>query len=142
MKIVLDTNVLVAALRSKRGASFLLLKKIGLGQFQIAISTPLIHEYREILLAKNGTLFQYETAELEGFIDHLCAVGIEQEIFFLWRPSSKDPCDDMLIELAVAAQTPYLITFNKKDFTPARSHGINVVTPSEFISTIEGGTQL
>jgi putative PIN family toxin of toxin-antitoxin system len=142
MLIVLDTNVLVAALRSKRGASFLLLRRIGLGDFQIAISTPLIHEYREILLSKNGTLFQYDTSELEGLIDHLCAVGVEQEIFFLWRPSSKDPCDDMLIELAVAAQAPYIITFNKKDFTPAKSHGIHVVTPAEFISTIEGGIQL
>jgi len=49
-KVVIDANVLIAALRSKRGASFKLLSLIGRGFFSYAVSVPLVLEYEEIAL--------------------------------------------------------------------------------------------
>ena len=132
--MVLDSNVLEAAMRSQRGASFAVLSLVGTGRFDIAVSVPVVLEYEEVLLRKAS---RSRTA-VSDVIDYLCAVGKRQSIFFQWRLYVPDPDDDMLLELAVAAGCDAPVAHNRRDFGPAVQFGIEVVTPAEFLEKIGG----
>lgn len=136
-KVVLDSNVLEAAMRSRRGASFAILSAVGAETFDVAISVPLVLEYEEVLLRLVGTPGRTRNA-VQNIIDYVCSVGIRQEVFFLWRPCLPDPDDDMVLELAVAAGCTAIITHNIRDFRPAVQFGIEVLTPSKFLERIRG----
>ena len=88
IRVVLDTNVVVAALISKRGASFAVLRQLGPGAgFEPVVSVPLVLEYEMALRRKLGE----DDARIEPVLDYLCAVGDRREIYFLWRPFLRDP---------------------------------------------------
>jgi putative PIN family toxin of toxin-antitoxin system len=133
--VVLDTNVLVAAVRSRRGASFELLSRLGAGEFEIAVSVPLVLEYEDALLRQLDTTALHE-ADVRDLIDYLCSVAVRQEIFFLWRPRLRDPGDDLVLELAVAASCEAVVTHNIRDFSGAGTFGIRVLTPGEFLQQL------
>ncbi len=135
-RVVLDTNVLVAALRSRRGASFRLLELLPEGAYEIALSVPLVLEYESILtrVAQEGSL---QVEDIEAVLDYLCHVGHPQGIFYLWRPLLSDPKDDMVLELAVAAGCDSIVTHNAKDFAGSESFGVGVATPREFLASLE-----
>lgn len=134
-QIVLDTNVLVAALRSKRGASHRLLQLIDADKFEINLPVSLALEYEEAtkrLIRKIGL-----TKEgIDDILDYVLAVANQQEVHYLWRPLLPDPKDDMVVELAVAANCSTIITFNKRDFREAQQFGIEIQTPQEFLKRI------
>jgi putative PIN family toxin of toxin-antitoxin system len=98
----IDTNVIVAGVRSRRGSAFQLLSLIDTGQFDIHLSLPIVLEYTEVLLRELLNLY-LNRDEVEDLIDFYCAVGVPHEIFFLWRPFLRDPKDEMVLELAVKA---------------------------------------
>ncbi len=102
MRVVLDTNVLVAAARSRNGASHALLSRLPDERFTPAVSVPLFLEYRAVLLRAENLLGR-TAMQAEGFLDFFLAASHLQEIFYTWRPVLSDPGDDMLLELAVAA---------------------------------------
>ncbi|MDE0458577.1 MAG: putative toxin-antitoxin system toxin component, PIN family [Chromatiales bacterium] len=131
-RIVLDTNVLIAAVRSRRGASWRLLSLIGTGQFEISISVPLILEYEAVLL-KQMDKSTMDRGDLNGLLDYLVSEAHHQEIYFLWRPQSRDPKDDMVLELAVASGANRLVTHNVRDFRAARDFDVRVVTPGSYL---------
>jgi putative PIN family toxin of toxin-antitoxin system len=134
--VVADTNVLVSALRSRDGASFLLISLLGKNEaFDIYISVALILEYED---AAKRLLGKIEITEnvIDDVIDYICLVGKEQQVFFLWRPFLKDPGDDMVLELAVAAGCNFIITHNKRDFKDIEDFGIQAISPVEFLQTI------
>ncbi len=137
LTVVLDSSVLEAAMRSRRGASFAVLSQVGSGRFEVAVSVPLVLEYEEVLTRQAGDVGR-SPAEVQDVIDYLCAVGKRQSIFFLWRPCLPDPDDDMVLELAVAAGCDAIITHNERDFGPAGRFGIRVLTPSVFLEDIGG----
>jgi predicted nucleic acid-binding protein len=91
-------------------------------------------EYEEVLTRK--TQAGRSRVAVQSVIDYLCAVAKRQEIFFLWRPCLADPSDDMLLELAVAAQCEAIVTYNQRDLAPARQFGIRVLTPVSFLRDI------
>ena len=134
-QVVIDTNVLLAALRSRRGASHRLLRLIGGGKFEINVSVPLVLEYEA---TAKGVLREIPLTvqDIDDIIDYLCSVANRRSVYYLWRPFSRDPKDDMLLELAVAARCEAIITFNKRDFRGAESFGLRVLTPSEFLRRI------
>lgn len=134
-KIVIDTNVLVAALRSRSGASFKLLSLVNKGRFQISLSVPLTLEYEDVLMRQLPHLV-LTADEVVKLLNYLCRVAYLHPIFFLWRPFLKDPKDEMILELAVAGSCTYIVTFNKRDFVGVRKFGIRVVTPREFLVEI------
>lgn len=134
-KIVLDTNVLVAGLRSRRGASFRLLQLSGTGRFEIAISVALVLEYEDVLMRHAGTV-GLEESEIADVLDYLCAVGHRGRIYYLWRPFLRDPKDDHLLELAVAANSEGIVTFNTRDFAGVDRFGLWAMTPREFLDRI------
>ncbi|HEV8347047.1 MAG TPA: PIN domain-containing protein [Vicinamibacterales bacterium] len=136
MLAVLDSNVLVAALRSRRGASFEVLQQLRAGRFTIAISVPLALEYEAVLI-RHAEELGLARAEAVGLVDYLCAVAKRRHIHFLWRPTLADPRDEFVLELAVAAECDAIVTFNLRDFSGAQRFGIVVMTPAAFLQRME-----
>ncbi len=137
-RVVLDTNVLVAALRSRDGASFRLVSSIGQADFEIALSVALVLEYEDALL-RHVVASDLTRQDIEAFLDFLCRVAHRQEVFFLWRPLLLDPGDDLVLEVAVAAACEGIVTFNRRDFAGAERFGIELYTPAHFVKILEGG---
>ncbi len=132
MRVVIDTNVLVSALRSQQGASFHLLQKVGSAQFQPIISPPLCLEYEDV--PRRPGLVPGSTEQVIGdFLNYILSECVECRIHFLWRPHLPDPKDDLVLELALAGNAPFIITHNTKDFRGMESLGIRAVTPDEFL---------
>jgi len=129
--VVLDTSVLVAAWRSRSGASHVLLERLLDGSFEIAVSVPLVLEYEAVLLRHLDA--GRTRADVETFVDYLCSAGLQQNIFFLWRPFLRDPKDDMVAEVAVASQAEAVVTHNISDFAPIGQFGLRVLTPGQFL---------
>ena len=134
-RVVTDTNVLVAALQSKRGASYKLFMLTNSGKFSIHISVPLVLEYEDVgkRLIEDIPLTEQD---VDNILDYLCTVAKQQQIFYLWRPFLKDPKDDMVLELAVAASCDFIVTYNKRDFQVAERFGLRVMTSKEFLEEI------
>jgi putative PIN family toxin of toxin-antitoxin system len=136
VRVVLDTNVLVAALRSRNGASFEVLKLLRAGQLEVAISVPLVFQYESVLV-RHARELALSKQEAIGLVDYFCQIAHKQEIHFLWRPALRDPSDESVLELAVAAECRYIVTHNVKDFTGADQFRVSIVTPGEFLKLIE-----
>ncbi len=135
IQIVIDTNVLLAGLRSKRGASYKLLTILNSERWQLNISTTLVIEYEEILKREKDQLtLTFE--EIDDVIEGICSIANLCDIFYLWRPLASDPDDDFLIDLAVGCQADFIITYNQKDLQAAKKFGIGVVTPKEFLQQV------
>ena len=134
MKIVIDTNVLVSALRSRRGASFKLVPVLPSDEFSIAISVPLVLEYEDALKRLESSAITSQ--DIGNFVDFLCKIGHHQEIFFLWRPFLPNPSDDHVLEVAVAAGCDAIVTYNKRNFKGIERFGLRVLDPREFLSEI------
>ena len=69
-------------------------------------------------------------------IDYLCMVGQRQRIHFLWRPILRDPKDDLVLELTVAADCQGIVTYNSRDFAGVEQFGLWVMKPGEFLARI------
>jgi putative PIN family toxin of toxin-antitoxin system len=134
-QVVLDTNVIVSGLRSRRGSAFRLLTLVGTESFDIHLSVPLVLEYQEVLSRELSNLYISAT-EVEDFIEFHCLTATNHRIFFLWRPYLPDPKDDMVLELAVAAGCDSVVTYNIRDFVGIEKFGIQVITPAEFLKSI------
>lgn len=133
--IVIDTNVILSSLISKKGASYKLVSLIGSGKFEINISVPLILEYESISLEHLDLLY-LEEQDIIDFIDYICTIGKKCQIFYLWRPFLRDPKDDMILELALNSRSDYIVTYNKKDFKGVEIFGVDVLTRKEFLEKI------
>lgn len=129
-KIVIDTNVIVAALKSKRGASNRLLRLFGSKKFTHSVSVALVLEYEEVL---KRLLPDLGERNINYLLDYICAVSENTNIYYLWRPALSDPEDDMILELAVASQSDFIVTYNQRDFKEAQRFGIKVVTPRDLL---------
>jgi putative PIN family toxin of toxin-antitoxin system len=132
-QIVIDTNVLVSGLRSRRGAAFRLLGLVGLEKFDLHVSVSLVVEYEAVL--KSGVISLTAQA-IDDVIDYLCSVASHVKVFYLWRPFLRDPKDDMLLELAVAAGCDTIVTYNGKDFAGSDQFNVRILTPKEFLDEI------
>ena len=131
-RAIFDTNVLVAATRSRLGSSFKALSLVGTGLFDLVLTVPLVLEYEDALL-RHTSVSGLSSDDVSALVDYLCTVGVHQPVFFLWRPLLPDPKDDMVLEAAVAASCDFLVTFNMRDFAPAEQFKLKVVTPPQFL---------
>ena len=129
---MIDTNVLIAALRSSSGASYQILMAADRGDFQIALSVPLLAEYDDVS-SRPDMGINIPASAVDAIIRRIAQVAHKQEIYYLWRPLLPDPKDDMVLEVAVASGATHLVTFNRKDFRLAARFGITVLLPSDFI---------
>lgn len=135
VRAVVDTNVLIAALRSSRGASFRLLSLLGDPRWQPAVSVALVLEYDEVATREAARL-GLDPWVPESVIDMFCQSGSQHAIHFRLRPTLQDPDDEFLIELAVAANAGFIVTHNVRDFRGAGRYGVQAVTPAGFLKTI------
>jgi putative PIN family toxin of toxin-antitoxin system len=133
VRLVLDTSVLVAALRSAEGASHRLLRAALEERFLPLASVPLVLEYEAVLtreehLAKSGL----SREEVQLLLDSLVKVSEPVRLAFYWRPMLSDPDDDMVLETAVNGRADGLVTFNQADFRGVASRfGIEILSPGQ-----------
>jgi len=132
-RIVIDTNVFLSALKSKRGASYKLLFETSREKYEQCISPALIFEYESVAKREN---LKINFEQIDDVIDMICLRSKKCEIYFLWRPFLKDPKDDFILELAIESKSDFIITYNIKDFEGVTQFGINVITPKEFLEII------
>jgi putative PIN family toxin of toxin-antitoxin system len=134
-QIVIDTNVVITAQRSRRGASAKLMSLIGTGLFEIHVSVPLVLEYEEVLLRQRASMgLTHE--DVTHLVDALCALAHHQEIHYLWRPYLRDAGDELVLDLAVAAGCDYIVTYDKSDFAGAERFGTEVIDPKALLERI------
>ncbi len=132
---VFDTNVFVAALRSRQGASFVILQAIRRGLIVGAVSQALLLEYADVLRrADNLDNFWADSDEVNVIIGVLASRFAPVPIYYRWRPQLRDPNDEMVLECAINASAKSIITFNKKDFLPAATQfGLEILSSGEFV---------
>ena len=134
-QVVIDTNVLVSALRSRHGASFRLLDLLGDSRWQANLSVALALEYEQV--AKRECVGGEVTEQvIDDILDRLCFRCRRRPVFYRWRPFLPDSKDDFVLEVAVEAQCDFIITFNTKDFAGVEQFGIVVLRPKEFLMRI------
>ena len=136
MRYLLDTNVLVAALRSSQGASHALVRRALQGELPLVVHQKLVYEYRDVLsrpttLADTGLAW----ADAELVLAHLVARAQEVHVRYLWRPNLRDEGDNHLIELAVAGNAQAVVTHNVRDLARGELAWprLRILTPAQFL---------
>lgn len=138
MRIVVDTNVLVAAGRSQTGASHKLISLLPDERFIPTVSQTLYLEYLAVLLRPENLQASNRTSkDVFGFVRQFLSYSHRQRISYSWRPILRDPDDDFVVELAIASGSRFIITFNKRDFAGSEFYGVKAVWPSESLEFIE-----
>ncbi len=136
LKIILDTNILLSALRSDLGASFEVISMIPSKLFKPVVSVPLAVEYEDVL-KRPGLLEHLTEIEIDQFIDFIIDKSDKQEVHYLWRPFLKDQKDDMVLEVAVASESDAIVTYNKKDYKNVEERfGIRIIDAKELLEII------
>jgi putative PIN family toxin of toxin-antitoxin system len=131
--IIIDTNVLVSALRSRLGAAFKLLSLVPEQHFKIALTVPLLFEYEDVLTRE---ALGIDSNRANDVLDYLCQIASKHEVHFMWRPLLRDAKDDMVLEAAVSAQATTIVTFNTKDFKGSERFGVQALWPGDFLKQL------
>ncbi len=135
MRLVLDTDVLVAAVRSEHGASRKLLVGAVQGRVEVLATTALFLEYEAVLKrpqhlhAARGSM-----ADVEAVLAGLANVVVPIEVMYRWRPQPVDPGDELVLEAAINGRADCIVTFNLRHFAPAGRFGIAVCRPGEVVN--------
>lgn len=133
LRAVLDTNVVLAGLRSRQGASFELLRLLGARRWSLVLSNTVLTEYQEILHREQAAL-PYTHDEIERLLDGLCLRAEQHRLRSRWWPVLTDPDDEALVHLAVESRVDYIVTHNVRHLRPAERLGFRVVVPGEFLN--------
>jgi putative PIN family toxin of toxin-antitoxin system len=135
MRVVLDTDVMVAALRSNSGASRQLLVAALERRVTLLVSVPLMLVYEAVLMRSEHLAASGLSAEeMNALLDAVAAVAEHVHLSFLWRPTLPDPDDDMVLETAANGAAHWIVTFNQRDFADAASkYGCSVALPGEAL---------
>jgi putative PIN family toxin of toxin-antitoxin system len=143
MLLVLDTCVLVAAVRSTTGASAEIVRRSIVQDLRIISSVPLFFEYEAVLTRPEQlTAANTDLPSVLKFLAVMASVVKPVTVQFLWRPILRDFNDDMVLETAVNGRATHIITLNLRDFLPhSAQFGLEVVTPSDFLKGLNRGNQ-
>jgi putative PIN family toxin of toxin-antitoxin system len=138
MVIVVDTNVLVAGLRSGGGASRLVLRQCIDGRVQPIFGTALWLEYEDVL-ARQINQLEVDVNECQAVLAALAAAGQWVSIYFGWRPNLRDEADNHLVELAIAGGAEVIVTHNTRDFEKSEFiwQGLRILKPSQFLEEVK-----
>ncbi len=136
-RAVLDTSVLVAALRSRSGASNAILRKVAANALTPLVSPALFLEYEDVLKrTEQQRAHGLSLQEVDGFLAALASASEPVECHFRWRPQLRDPGDEMVLEAAVNGNAEALVTHNIRDFEPAKLFQLRVITPGECLKEL------
>lgn len=138
MKCVLDTDVIVAGLRSTTGASRELLRLLAADQLIVVASVATMLEYESVLKRpENLRAANLTSSEIDQFLDSLAGLIVPVTSHFLWRPVLRDPADEHVLETAVNGRADVLVTFNIRHFRVAATRfGVEVLRPGELLQRI------
>lgn len=136
MRIVLDTSVLVAAARSRNGASFQFVSMLPTPRFELALTIALYTEWQAVLTRPEHMPPGVTVAATLGYLRYLASLAHLQDVHFLWRPFLRDPDDDMVLECALASGSRYIVTHNVKDFRRAPELKVQAITPADFLKLL------
>lgn len=138
-RTVLDTDVLVAAVRSDRGASRVLLTAALEKRYPALVSVPLVLQYESLLTRpEHLEAAGISAADVEVLLDALMVVVEPIRISYLWRPVLSDPGDDLVLETAVNGRAHSVVTFNRRDFAPAAARfGMEILAPVDAVRRLE-----
>jgi predicted nucleic acid-binding protein len=128
----MDTNVLVAAFRSRTGASFEIFQRLRRDEWTAVLSNHLIFEYEEILKREAADL-SLNLDDVDQILNAVCARGEEWPLTHNWEPVLSDPDDEPLVQLAQESAALVIVTHNTRHLQPAAKLGIQVLKPKEFL---------
>lgn len=139
LRIVVDTSVIVSALRSREGAGNALLRSIALRRVMPLATPALFLEYEEVLKRPEQRLAHGLTLEdLDRFLAGLASACEPIETRFQWRPQLADADDEMVLEAAVNGRADAIVTYNVKDFAAgAARFGIRAVRPGDCMKEMK-----
>ncbi|MGD0776187.1 MAG: putative toxin-antitoxin system toxin component, PIN family [Candidatus Solibacter sp.] len=139
MRLVMDTDAVIAAMRSPAGASAAILRAVRQGQATLLLSVPLAMEYEAVCRRpEHREEAGLSARQVEIFLDAIIAMGEPVQTHFLWRPQLRDANDEMVLEAAVNGRADALVTFNVRDYgTAAAQFGVEVLLPREAIARIK-----
>ena len=133
LRAVLDTTVLVAAARSRNGASYQLMSMLPCRDFEMALTVALYTEWQAVLTRPEHLPAGVTVNATLVYLRYLASLAHLQDVHFLWRPHLRDPDDDMLLECAVASGSPFIVTHNVRDFQRAESLNVGAMRPGDFL---------
>jgi putative PIN family toxin of toxin-antitoxin system len=137
--MILDTDVVIAAIRSTKGASAEIIRRVLRGEIRIELTVAMALEY-EAVATRNAHLVAGElnATEALNLIDTLAALAQPVDIHFRWRPQLRDADDEMVLEAAINAQDRTIVTFNTKDFTMAADKfDVTLLKPSQLLEKLK-----
>jgi len=139
MRIVLDTSVLVAGLRTQMGAGNAVLRLVAQGRLVVLATPPLFLECEEVLKRPEHQLVHGLTpVAVDEFLAELAALIEPVEVHFQWRPQSRDPNDEMVLEAAINGQASAIVTYNVADFVgPTERFRISVLRPADLLRRVK-----
>jgi predicted nucleic acid-binding protein len=135
MRAVLDTNVLVAGLRSQRGASNQLLQLLRAGHWTLVLSNTALGKYHEVL-HRQAEALGLSHGEADAYLNVLCVLAEQRTLSTAWQPAAADPDDEPFVQLAREDQVGYIVTHYVRDLAGARQFGVEVFRPAEFLSIV------
>ena len=137
-RVVLDTDVIVTALRSATGGSNAVLRDVAHGRLTPLVTPALFLEYEAVLKRPEQRLAHgLELLDIDSFLAALASASEAVEVSFQWRPQLSDPNDEMVLEAAVNGRTDALITHNVRDFAKgATRFGLRVLRPGELLEEL------
>jgi len=138
-RVVLDTDVLVAAVRSDRGASRALLISALEHRYPLLASVPLMLQYESVLTRpEHLTAAGISAGDVEVLFNAIALVVEPIRISYLWRPVLPDSGDDLVLETAVNGQADVVVTFNRRHFVPAAAlFGLEILAPGDAVRRLE-----
>lgn len=137
MRIVLDTNVLVAASRSRNGASFALMEAVRQRRLQPLVSVPLMLEYEAVLKRCEHQEESFRAVPVDVFLDAFSLFVEPVPLHYLWRPQLRDPSDEMVLETALNGRADALVSHNLADFAAAAQRfALTILTPRQLVLSL------